>query len=156
MKKGKIALFFGAGAALCVCLSGCLFRSWDTEALKDAAIGLFNDAVEFIGSLALTNDLWLRGKRELGADSYNGSYAAQYERYSGEEYLFGGTSLELRGREMRLCYTLEVRSGSASLRRIGGEKETVIAETAAEGVYEFPLEAGDNFIILKGRILPEA
>ncbi|MDE7234372.1 MAG: hypothetical protein K2N29_04850, partial [Ruminiclostridium sp.] len=110
-----------AGAALCAFSSGCLYQPWDGNAFKDAAIGLFNDAVEFVGSCALTGDLWLKGTREMGSDNYNGSYDAEYDCYNGEEYLFGGTSLERESDAMRVSYTLEIKSGSASLCRIGGE-----------------------------------
>lgn len=138
-----------AGAALCALSSGCLFQSWDGDAFRDAAIGLFNDAVEFVGSLALTDDPWLAGTRETGSDSYNGRYTAEYDRYTGEEYLFGGTSLEPRS-EMYVSYTLGIGSGSAFLCRIDGEREEIIAQTSGEGEYAFPLEPGDNFIVLKG------
>ena len=150
MGKKKRFYAFMAGAALCALSSGCLYQSWDGNAFKDAAIGLFNDAVEFVGSCALTGDLWLTGTREMGSDNYNGSYTAIYERYDGEEYLFGGTSLERESDVMRVGYTLEIKSGSASLCRIGGEEEETIAAVSGEGECEFSLKAGDHFIVLKG------
>lgn len=150
MQKKKRFCLFAAGAALCAVSSGCLFQPWDGNAFKDAAIGAFNDVVEFVGSCALTGDPWLTGTREMGSDNYNGSYDAEYDSYNGEEYLFGGTSLERESSVMRVGYTLEIKSGSASLCRIGGEEEEMIAAVSGEGEYEFSLKAGDQFIVLKG------
>ncbi len=150
MRKKKGFCFLIAGAALCALSSGCLYQPWDGNALKDAAVELFNDAVEFVGSCALTGDAWLTGTRKTESDNYNGSYTAEYDRYNGEEYLFGGTSLEPKGSVMRVGYTLEIKGGSASLCRIGGEEEETIAAVSGEGECELSLEAGDHFIVLKG------
>ena len=36
----------------------------------------------------------LQGTKEKGIDDYTGSYTANYEDFSGTEYLFGGTSIK--------------------------------------------------------------
>lgn len=137
-----------AALALLTAVSGC--SASVGEEWKDNLLGAFNEVVEFVGRCALTNDLWLKGSRAMGADDYNGSYAAEYSRYSGEEYLFGGTSLYRENISMKVTYTLGIRGGSARLYRIDGENEYEIAEESAEGVYEFSVNVGDNFIVLKG------
>ncbi|MCM1334231.1 MAG: hypothetical protein NC084_08245 [Bacteroides sp.] len=144
MKKKKILAFVAPILLLSACSSETL------EEWKDDLIGAFNGAVEFVGKCALTGDLWLKGTRETGEDDYNGSYFAEYSRYNGEEYLFGGTSLLREGEKMTVAYTIGAEGGSVRLYRVDGEHEYEIAVGDAEGVYEFSVSAGDNFIILKG------
>lgn len=144
----KIKRMAVCAAVILAAVSGC--SAADCEEWKDNLLGAFNGVVEFVGRCALTNDLWLKGSRTMGSDDYNGSYAAEYARYSGEEYLFGGTSLYRENKSMKVTYTLELQSGSACLYRIDGENEYEIAGESAEGVYEFSVNVGDNFIVLKG------
>lgn len=144
----KIKHMTVCSAVILAAVSGC--SSSDGGEWKDNLLGAFNEVVEFVGRCALTNDLWLKGSRTMGADDYNGSYTAKYARYSGEEYLFGGTSLYRENKSMKVTYTLELQSGSARLCRIDSENEYEIAGESAEGAYEFSVNVGDNFIVLKG------
>ena len=62
--------------------------------LKDGIKNEFNDWMSSISRYSLTRDKSLKGKRELGIDDYVGSYEAEYTRFNGEKYIFGGTSME--------------------------------------------------------------
>ena len=66
--------------------------------LKDGIKNEFNDWMSSISRYSLTRDKSLKGKRELGIDDYVGSYEAEYTRFNGEKYIFGGTSMEQIGR----------------------------------------------------------
>lgn len=128
--------------------------------LKDGIKNELNDWISSFSQYSLTEDKKLKGERERGIDDYVGSYEAEYTRFSGEEYIFGGTSMERKnGSTLKVTYSLHIRSGTAALYWLGsadehiilGDKEQhMIAEVTAEDVYEFTLNTGDNFIVLKG------
>ena len=44
--------------------------------------------IHISGSIALTGNSSLQGTKEKGIDDYTGSYTANYEDFSGTEYLF--------------------------------------------------------------------
>lgn len=86
---------------------------------------------------ALTRDSKLVGERELGEDSYTGNYTADYQDFSGEEILFGGTSLRRDGgQSLTVAYTLEVTAGSASLYWLEKGTRHPIAGDTGTGTYE--------------------
>ena len=64
---------------------------------KDQVLGRYNEILQAAGEATLTGSGDLEGERSFGADHYVGSYAADYEGFSGEEVLFGGTALEREG-----------------------------------------------------------
>ena len=113
--------------------------------LKDGIKNEFNDWMGSISQYCLTEDNNLKGEREFGGDDYVGSYEAEYIRFNGEEYIFGGTSMEREN--TAALYWL----GSTDEHIIFGDKdEHIITEVTAEDVYEFTFNVGDNFIVLKG------
>ena len=65
-----------------------------TACSKDEIVSNYNQALQSIGDKGLTDDKDLQGKREFGIDSYVGSYTADYDNFSGNEIIFGGTALE--------------------------------------------------------------
>ncbi len=132
----------------------------ELQELKDGLKEEINDWIGSVSRYSLTADENLVGERKTGADNYVGTYEAEYCQYNGEEYIFGGTSL---GREssntLKVTYSLSVQSGTATLywlksegeHIIFGDKEKhVIAKVTAVDVCEFSVDAGDNFIVLKG------
>lgn len=132
----------------------------ELEELKDGLIAEFNDWMGHASRYSITKEKDLKGRREFGADEYVGNYEAQYTRFNGKEYIFGGTLMEReRGAALKVTYTLDIQSGTAALYWLGspddhiltGEKEVhMIAEVTSADVYEFTMTAGDNFIVLKG------
>ena len=88
-----------------------------TACSKDKIVEQYNQALQAVGDNGLTNNNELQGKRNLGADSYVGTYEADYENFSGKETLFGGTALErepevLCDTENSYSATLELPSAS--------------------------------------------
>lgn len=158
------------------CLTGCgadlargLIREYqdNKESIQGEIHELIDSAKDEIGewigsasAYSLTGEKSLKGKRKSGIDDYVGSYEAKYEQFNGEEFLFGGTSLEREnGNALSVTYSLHIQSGKAVLYWLGsqeehlifGEKEKhVIAETTGEDVYEFTISGGDNYIVLEG------
>lgn len=122
--------------------------------LWDGFLDEANDWAEAMATQSITRDKKLTGKRETGADNYVGNYEADYDRFTGEEFIFGGTSLKRKeGSDLEVAYILTVQSGKAALYWLDGDEETIIADTTDNGVYEISLHAGKNFIVLEGEQL---
>ena len=86
-----------------------------------------------------------------GADDYVGTYEAEYEQFTGEEFIFGGTSLKRKeGSDLQATYSLTIQSGTAVLYWLDGEDNIVFTDVSDEGDYEFTIHAGKNFIVLAG------
>lgn len=83
---------------------------------QDSVLSAYNTVVETVGNFGLTSSLTLKGERAFGADDYTGTYKADYVNFTGEEYLFGGTTLEHREEEaVTVTCTLTGSSGRAVL-----------------------------------------
>ena len=124
------------GASL---LSGCT---------KEEILDRYNHVVQSAGSMALTEKASLQGTKERGIDDYTGAYTADYENFSGTEYLFGGTSINREaGKAATVECTLEVTEGSAKVFWISGAGEAVtLLETAGTYRSTITLPEGGNYI----------
>ena len=135
-------------AALALVLVGSFVLSGCT---KEEILNQYNQVVQSAGSMALTEKASLQGTKERGIDDYTGSYTADYENFSGTEYLFGGTSIEREaGKEVTMECTLAVTEGSAKVFWISGAGETVtLMETAGTYHSTITLPEGGNYIGIK-------
>ena len=124
------------GASL---LSGCT---------KEEILDQYNQVIQSAGSMALTGKASLQGTKERGIDDYTGAYTADYENFSGTEYLFGGTSINREaGKEVTMDCTLEITEGSAKVFWISGAGEAVtLLETAGTYCSTITLPEGGNYI----------
>lgn len=150
IKRGTAILLLG----VCLMLAaGCtaVVRDGDNTA-KEKILNGFNEFLQSMSPYALTRDSKLVGERELGEDSYTGHYTADYRDFSGEEILFGGTSLRRGGgQSLTVTYALEVTAGSASLYWLEKGTRHPIAGDAGTGTYAVTLSDGDNYIIFAGK-----
>ena len=122
--------------------------------LVDIFLEEINDWSDSVAKNSLTKDSSLIGERKKGIDNYVGSYEADYSQFTGEEYIFGGTSLKrTNGSDLKVSYFLTVQSGRATLYWLDGEEEKMIADAPAQDQYAFTIHAGGNFIVLKGEDL---
>lgn len=152
-----------------VCLTGCFWmdvyrgifleikdnKEGIRQELAELQDGFFEEVNEWLAPYAthfITGDESLKGKRQEGADDYAGSYEADYDGFTGDEYIFGGTLMKrMSGNDLKARYSLSIQSGSAVLCWMDGEEEHVIADMSASDTYEFTIHAGKNFIVLKGK-----
>ena len=119
--------------------------------VKDNVINGFNDMLQHFSKYALTDENDLQGDKTKGEDTYTGSYVADYEDFNGEEYIFGGTSLERdKGSDLTVTYELTVDSGTVRFYWRDKEEEKIIADTSDTGTYSVTLEEGDNYLTLEG------
>lgn len=120
-------------------LSGCT---------KDEILNHYNNVVQSAGSIELTGNSSLQGKKDNGIDDYTGTYQADYKSYTGTEYLFGGTSIKREaGKDIAVTCTLEVTSGTAKVFWISGADEAVtLLETTETYSDTITLPDGGNYI----------
>ena len=119
--------------------------------LCDGFLEEMNEWSECFATHCITNDHDLIGNRRKGIDNYVGTYEAAYSGFDGEEYIFGGTTLKRPGGgDLKATYSLTIQSGKATLYWLEGDNKIVIADALNDGVYEFTIHAGKNFIVLKG------
>lgn len=120
-------------------LSGCT---------KDEILNHYNNVVQSAGSIELTGNSSLQGKKDNGIDDYTGTYQADYKAYTGTEYLFGGTSIKREaGKDISVTCTLEVTSGTAKVFWISGADEAVtLLETTGTYSDTITLPDGGNYI----------
>ena len=94
------------------------------------------------GSWALTPDRSLQGERVRGEDDYTGTYAADYEDFSGTELLFGGTTLDrAAGNTVELSCSLDIEEGEAAVFLCSGSDDPVIL-LSGSGDYSSTIEVG--------------
>ena len=124
-----------------------------TDAALDAAADATDDSVkdailDAYSSWALTPDRSLQGERVRGEDDYTGTYAADYEDFSGTELLFGGTTLNREaGNTVELTCSLDIEEGEAAIFLCSGSEEPVLL-LSESGDYSGTIEVGGGSVYL--------
>lgn len=94
---------------------------------KDQVLDAYNSVLNAAGSAQLTSSFSLQGERKSGVDDFTGTYQAEYDGFSGTEYLFGGTFIErAAGKDVSVQCTLEITGGTAQLFWTYGNHETAV------------------------------
>ena len=110
--------------------------------VKDAVLDAYGSLVDTAGSWALTPDRSLHGERVPGEDDYTGTYAADYEDFSGTELLFGGTTLDREaGDTVEVTCSLAIEEGEAAIFLRSGSEDPVIL-LSESGDYSGTIEVG--------------
>ena len=112
------------------------------DSVKDAILDAYSSLMDTAGSWALTPDRSLQGERVRGEDDYTGTYAADYEDFSGTELLFGGTTLDrAAGNTVELSCSLDIEEGEAAVFLCSGSDDPVIL-LSGSGDYSSTIEVG--------------
>ena len=112
------------------------------DSVKDAILDAYSSLMDTAGSWALTPDRSLQGERVRGEDDYTGTYAADYEDFSGTELLFGGTTLNREaGNTVELTCSLDIEEGEAAIFLCSGSEEPVLL-LSESGDYSGTIEVG--------------
>ena len=118
------------------------------DSVKDAILDAYSSLMDTAGSWALTPDRSLQGERVRGEDDYTGTYAADYEDFSGTELLFGGTTLDREaGDTVEVTCSLTVEEGEATIFLRSGSEDPVIL-LSESGDYSSTIEVGGGSIYL--------
>lgn len=108
---------------------------------KDKVINTYNSFIQSFDTASLTSNMRLKGKRKYGIDKYVGTYIANYDNYSGEETIFGGTAiLRKNGDHIKVKIKIEKESGNINvIAKLGNNETTLISDT---GEYEDNIYVG--------------
>ena len=118
------------------------------DTVKDAVLDAYGSLVGTAGSWALTPNRSLHGERVPGEDDYTGTYAADYEDFSGTELLFGGTTLDREaGDTVEVTCSLTVEEGEAAVFLCSGAEEPVLL-LSESGDYSGTIEVGGGSVYL--------
>ena len=135
--------------SLCIVIC-CLFSITGCSYSKDEIIDKFNQVLQAVGDDTLTRDRDLQGDRVFGEDNYVGTYQADYDSFTGEEKLFGGTSLErTSGNEIHISCELDITGGKAKLLlQTGDEDPQILCDTSTtySNTLELPSASNYNFL----------
>ena len=112
------------------------------DSVKDAILDAYSSLMDTAGSWALTPNRSLQGERVRGEDDYTGTYAADYEDFSGTELLFGGTTLDREaGNTVELSCSLNIEEGEIAVLLCSGSEDPVIL-LSESGDYSSTIEVG--------------
>ena len=118
------------------------------DSVKDALVDAYGSLVDTAGSWALMPDRSLQGERVPGEDDYTGTYAADYDDFSGTELLFGGTTLDREaGNTVELSCSLDIEEGEAAVFLCSGGDDPVIL-LSESGDYSDTIEVGGGSVYL--------
>ena len=122
------------------------------DEVKDTILNAINSVNEAGGKTALTNEIFLQGKRTEGEDSYTGTYQADYTRFSGTEILFGGTTVECeKGSTVEVECTLTIEEGEAIIfLQSGNNDPTVILQANDTFTGKFEVGNGSSYFGIWG------
>ena len=123
-----------------------------TGCTKDEILGTYNDAIQAAGDAQLTGSRSLEGKRTYGTDKYTGTYNADYEDFSGIEYLFGRTSIDREaGNEIEITCNLNITDGSAKLVfQSGADDPQILIQSTGDYSETIELPSASNYIVVVG------
>lgn len=124
-----------------------------TACSKSEIVEQYNQALQAVGDNGLTNNKELQGKRKLGTDSYVGTYEADYENFSGEEILFGGTALERdNGNKIEISCNMDTTSGTLKLiLQTGANKPEVLCDTENSYSETIELPSASNYVTVEAK-----
>ena len=117
---------------------------------KDEVLDFYERTSEQFGDLVLTIKSKLKGNRDFGEDHYTGTYEVVYKNFTGEEVVFGGTTIDRE--EENIHIKLEISDSIGDLKIIFKlkEKEEVLAMKDGTYEYDFNVKDGSNYLIIKG------
>ena len=119
------------------------------RAVKSGVLSVCESIAQFTGQFALTPAIQLEGVRSFGANHLEGCYRAEYDGFSGTEYVFGDTSTQAR--TVQVGMKLEAQEGAGTLFVLTGARRMqtlMVGPGVYTGTVELP--AGGGYIGFTG------
>lgn len=117
---------------------------------KDKAIENYDSIVHFFGENTLTKDKNLKGTRKFGVDKYVGTYNVEYEDFTGEEILFGGTGLSRKnGDHIHIKFDISNSDGKIEVVMRYKDTDKVIATEDGDYDWDSYVEGASSYFIIK-------
>ncbi|MBS6025877.1 MAG: hypothetical protein KIB00_17530 [Paeniclostridium sordellii] len=128
-----------------------LISSTLTACSKDEILNIYDKVVSSTGELQLTKERNLVGTKKSGEDDYTGEYTAEYENFTGKEYIFGGTTIDRKaGNEIEVKCNLNIEKGVAKLMFVSGSDDPeVLMEESGEWSDTIKLPKGGNYLFIE-------
>lgn len=125
---GIFKMIFLSIVAIVIIVCSTIFNIIIGENPKDKIIKTYNSVIQRFDTAGITSSWKLKGKRKYGVDKYVGTYIADYDNYSGEETIFGGTMLYRKnGDHIKLKIKIEKESGNIEvIAKLGNNEITLI------------------------------
>lgn len=117
---------------------------------KDEVLDFYERTSEQFGDLVLTIKSKLKGDRDFGEDHYTGIYEVVYKDFTGEEVVFGGTTIERENEDIHIKLEISESKGDLKIIFKLKEKEEVLAMKDGTYEYDFNVKDGSNYLIIKG------
>ena len=117
---------------------------------KDEVLDFYERTSEQFGDLVLTIKSKLKGDRDFGEDHYTGTYEVVYKDFTGEEVVFGGTTIERENEDIHIKLEISESKGDLKIIFKLKEKEEVLAMKDGTYEYDFNVKDGSNYLIIKG------
>lgn len=117
---------------------------------KDEVLDFYERTSEQFGDLVLTIKSKLKGNRDFGEDHYTGIYEVVYKDFTGEEVVFGGTTIERENEDIHIKLEISESKGDLKIIFKLKEKEEVLAMKDGTYEYDFNVKDGSNYLIIKG------
>lgn len=116
---------------------------------KDNILDSYNNIVESAGKIELTPDFKLKGEKSVGDDDLRGVYSSDYENFTGEECIFGSTSIQTP-EDLKIKCNISSENGDAKviLSKDDNDEETIL-ENNGSIEENLNLSDGRNYIIIK-------
>lgn len=132
--------------------SGCMMFL-ATGCSKAQIIKQYDNVLQSIGEKSITKNRKLQGERKLGEDSYVGNYKADYESFSGEEIVFGGTGLSRdAGNKIKVSCKIEAENGTAKIIfQSGMEDARILCDGTGEHTETIELPPASNYLKIEGK-----
>lgn len=137
----KVGLLLIAICSTLILCSGCS---------KDGFLNIYKSANEKAGDMVLTSKSKLKGKREFGEDHYTGTYEVTYEKFKGEEVIFGGTTIERDNDNIHVELNVENSKGNIKIYMKLKDKEETLAIEDGSYEFDFNVKDGSNYLIING------
>lgn len=122
-----------------------------TACNKDEILDTYDQIISTFGQSPLTNKRSLVGQKIPGKDEYTGQYQANYHRFNGTEYLFGGTTIDRKlGKKIHINCKIKKEEGSIKLGMISGtDKINIVSEKEGQCTKTIDLPQGGNYLYIE-------
>ena len=117
---------------------------------KDKVIENYDSIVHFFGENSLTKDKNIIGNRKFGVDKYVGTYNVEYDDFTGEEILFGGTALSRKNGD-HIHIKFEISNSNGKIEVVMRYKDTDKIIATEDGSYDWDsyVEGASCYFIIK-------
>lgn len=116
---------------------------------KEKTLESYDEIIRNLGNSSLTNSWKLKGNRIFGEDDYTGTYEVLYKKFSGEEIVFGGTTIKREPENIHV--KIKIKDSEGNIKIMMNLKEQTEVLALEDGIYEydFNVKDGSNYLVIE-------